>query len=95
MHALRMNDFEEVTEVKADSKNRISLGRKVRLAARHYRVFQDRVSGRIVLEPLAVIPLSEPWLDRSPKAKASLDRGLADAKAGRLVDSSEDFSKYV
>ena len=95
MQALRMQDLEEVAEVKADSKNRISLGRKVKLAARHYRVLQDRVSGRIVLEPLAVVPLSEPWLDRSPKAKASVERGLADAKAGRLVDVPEDFSKYT
>lgn len=95
MQALRIRDFEEVTEVKADSKNRISLGRKVKLAARHYRVLQDRGSGRIILEPLAMIPLAEPWLDRSPKAKASLERGLADAKAGRLADAPEDFSKYA
>ena|ERR1035437_8718016 len=95
MHALRMKDLEEVAEVRADSKNRISLGRKVRLAARHYRVFQDRASGRIILEPLAVIPISEPWLGRSPKSKSSVERGLADAKAGRLVDAPEDFSKYI
>lgn len=94
MQTLRIHDLEEVAEVKADSKNRISLGRKVRLAARHYRVLQDRASGRIILEPLAVIPLSEPWLDRSPKAKASVERGLADAKAGRLVHAPEDFSRY-
>ena len=87
--------LEEVAEVKADSKNRISLGRKVRLAARHYRVLQDRTSGRIVLEPLAVIPISEPWLDRAPAAKASVERGLADAKAGRLAVAPEDFSKYT
>ena len=92
MQPLRIQDLEEVAEVKADSKNRISLGRKVKLAARHYRVLQDRASGRIVLEPLAVIPLSEPWLERAPKAKASVERGLADAKAGRLVDAPEDFA---
>ena len=86
MQALRIQGLEVVAEVKADSKNRISLGRKVKLSARHYRVLQDRASGRIVLEPLAMIPLSEPWLDRTPKAKASVERGLADAKAGRLVD---------
>jgi len=79
-----------VAEVKADSKNRISLGRKIKLTARHFRVFQDRGSGRIVLEPMAMIPLSESWLERSPKAKASVERGLADAKAGRLVDAPEN-----
>jgi len=95
VHALHIYDLEEVAEVKADSKNRISLGRKVRLAARHYRVLQGRASGRIILEPLAVIPLSEPWLNRSPKARASVERGLADAKARRLVDAPEDFSRYT
>ncbi len=95
MHALKLQNLEEITEVQADSKNRISLGRRVKLAARRYRVLQDRSSGRIVLEPLVVIPLSEHWLDHSPKAKATLERGLADAKAGRLVDAPEDFSKYA
>jgi hypothetical protein len=94
MQALHIRDLEEVAEVKADSKNRISLGRKIKLTARHYRVLQDRGSGRIVLEPMAMIPLSESWLERSPKAKASVERGLADAKAGRLVDAPEDFSRY-
>ena len=95
MHALKITDLEEVAEVKADSKNRISLGRKVKLSSRHYRVFQDRTSGRIILEPLAIIPISEPWLNHSPKAKASVERGLADAKARRLVDAGVDFSKYI
>jgi len=95
MHALKKEDLEELTEVKADSKNRISLGRKVKLTAKHYRVLQDRLSGRIILEPLVVIPFSEPWLEHDPKAKASVERGLADAKAGRLIDAPEDFSKYI
>ena len=95
MHAPKMKDFIEIAEVKADSKNRISLGRKVRLAAKHFRVLQDKSSGLIILEPLAVIPISEPWLEHAPKAKASVERGLAEAKAGRLVDAPEDFSKYV
>jgi predicted transcriptional regulator len=95
MNALKKANFEEVADVRTDSKNRISLGRKLRHLARHYRVYQDRTTGKILLEPLAVIPVSDPWLERSPEAKASLERGLADAKAGRLVDASEDFSKYV
>lgn len=87
--------FEKVAEIKADSKNRISLGRKIRRKAQHYRVYQDSDSGRILLEPMAVVPISEPWLERAPEAKASLERGLADAKKGRLVNAPEDFSKYV
>jgi hypothetical protein len=95
MRSIRIDNLEQIADVKADSKNRISLGRKVKLSARHYRVFHDASSGRIILEPLAVVPLSEPWLDSSPKAKSSVERGQADAKAGRLVNASEDYSKYV
>lgn len=93
MNSLAHMDFKEIAEVKADSKNRVSLGRKIRNAAKHYRVYQEPLTGRILLEPLAVIPVSEPWLDTNPKAKKSVDRGLAQAKAGRLIKVKEDFSK--
>ncbi|MBI2336234.1 MAG: hypothetical protein HYU97_05690 [Deltaproteobacteria bacterium] len=95
MNLLGQSDFREVAEVKADSKNRISLGRKVRSTSKHYRVYQDFSTGKILLEPLIVVPLSEPWLETHPKAKASVERGLAQAKAGRLVKAKEDFSKYL
>ena len=88
-------DFEEIAEVKADSKHRISLGKKIKHLARHYRVYEDRMTGKILLEPLATLPLSDHWLDHYPEAKASVERGLADAKAGRLTDAPEDFSKYI
>ena len=65
--------FEKIAEIKADSKNRISLGRKIRRKAQHYRVYQDPASGRILLEPMAVVPISEPWLDYAPEAKASVE----------------------
>jgi hypothetical protein len=85
MQPFKLKDLKEVAEVRADSKNRISLGRKVRLAAKHFRVLQDKSSGLIILEPLVVIPLSEPWLEHAPEAKASVERGLAQAKARKLV----------
>lgn len=88
-------DFKEVAEVKSDSKNRISLGRKIKQMAKHYRVFQEPLTGKILLEPLVVLPISEPWLDKNPKAKASLERGIAQAKAGKLIKAKEDFSKYI
>ena len=94
MTIAQMN-FKEVAEVKSDSKNRISLGRNIRHPAKHYRVYQEISTGRILLEPLAVVPVSEHWLDDNPKAKASLERGLAQAKAGRLIKSKEDFSKFI
>lgn len=95
MNSLAQMNFEEVAEVKADSKNRISLGHKVRHPAKHYRVYQESSTGKILLEPLVMVPISEPWLDKNLKAKASVERGLAQAKAGRLIKAKEDFSKYI
>ncbi len=95
MNSLAHVNFEEIAEVKADSKNRISLGRKVRSLAKHYRVYHDSSTGKILLEPLVMLPISEPWLDKNPKSKAAVERGLAQAKAGRLVKAKEDFAKYI
>lgn len=95
MNSFIQADFKEVAEIKADSKNRISLGRKIRSIAKHYRLYQDPSTGRILLEPLLVVPLSEPWLEKNPKAKKSVERGIAQAKAGQLIEAGEDFSKYI
>ena len=95
MNSVQFQNMEEIAEVKADAKNRISLGSRVKLSADRYRVWHDRQSGRIVLEPLAVLPISERWLERAPEAKASVERGLAQARAGRLAKAPEDFSRYA
>lgn len=95
MNVSLQGDFQEVAEIKADSKNRISLGRKIQFSAKHYRVYQDPSTGRILLEPLLIVPISEPWLDKNPEAKKSVERGLAQLKSGKLIKASEDFSKYV
>lgn len=92
---LLQTHFKEVAEVKADSKNRISLGRKLQATAKHYRLYQDSSTGKILLEPLLVIPVSEPWLNKNLKAKKSVERGIAQAKAGKLVKTNEDFTKYI
>ncbi len=50
-------NFEEIAEVKVDSKNRISLGRKVRYPAKHYRVHQESSTGKI-LKDIAIIAIT-------------------------------------
>lgn len=88
-------DFKEIAEVRADSKNRISLGRSLGQGMKRYRMYEDPLTGNILLEPLAAVPLSEPWLEKAPKARASVERGLEQAKAGQLIQVEEDFSKYI
>jgi hypothetical protein len=87
-------EFMALDEVKADSKNRVSLGRKVRLKAKFYKVFQNAL-GQIILDPMETIPAHEAWLFKNKKAHESVLNGLNEARTGKLLKSPENFSKYV
>jgi hypothetical protein len=90
---LRDMHFTEIAETKADSKNRVTLG-SLPVKAHHYRTFVNE-AGQIVLDPQMSIPAAEVWLFNNKKALASVVRGIADAKAGRLTKAPEDYSKYL
>jgi hypothetical protein len=90
---LRDTHFTEIAETKPDSKHRVTLG-KLPMKAHHYKIFVNQ-AGQIVLDPQMTIPAAEMWLFKNKKAMASVVHGLADAKAGRIVESKEDFSHYV
>lgn len=80
---LKDRDFEEISEVRPDSKKRITL-KKVGRLGRYYKVYINFL-GQIILDPLVAIPASDLWLLQDKKALASLKRGIADAAAGRVV----------
>jgi len=86
--------LEKITSIHLDDQNRVSLGRKIRHRSKDYCVYQDRESGVIVFEPIELIPLSTHWLEKNHKAKAAVEEGLADAKAGRLVSAKAVFAKH-
>ena len=91
---IKDSHFEEITEVRPDSKRRIPLGRLVKLRARLYRVYQNGL-GQIILDPLETIPAHEAWLFKNREARESVMKGLSQARKGRLLKSPEDFSKFV
>jgi hypothetical protein len=72
--------------LRPDSKGRITLG-KLAEGVSSYRARRQK-DGKIVLEPFVEIPATERWLHENPEAIASVRRGLADAKAGRLTKMS-------
>ena len=78
--------------LRPDSKGRITLG-KLAEGVSSFRA-QQMEDGSIVLHPYAEIPAREHWIFKNPEALASLNRGLADAAAGRVHDLG-DFSKYA
>lgn len=87
--------FEEVAEVKADSKNRVTLGKKGWSAkVSIYKVYCNSI-GQIILDPQVTIPAHEQWLFKNEEAAKLVKAGLEDAKRGRFVKAREDFSKHV
>jgi hypothetical protein len=94
MTIIKDNNFKELNEVRPDSKKRVGLGRAVKVKARLYRVYQNTL-GQIILDPMETIPAHEAWLFKNKKAYASVMKSLAEARSGKLLDSPEDFSKFV
>ncbi len=88
------NHFEEISEARVDSKNRITLGRKNSSKARIYKVYKNLL-GQLVLDPQVTIPAHEQWLFKNKKARDMVLRGLDDARNKRFSDRNEDFSKYL
>ena len=80
-----------VYRLRPDAKGRITLG-KLAEGVSSYRARRQK-DGKIVLEPFMEIPAEERWLWENKEALASLKRGIADARAGRLV-SKGSFAKY-
>ena len=88
------SQFEEVAEVKVDSKNRITLSKNKALKAHIYKVYLNAI-GQIILDPQVTIPAHEQWLFKNNKVAKMVQAGLEDAKQGRLVKAPEDYSKYI
>ena len=80
---LRINDdFQEVDVLSVDDRNRVTLGKHLKDFKR-LKVFKDS-RGEILLVPIVEIPASELWLYQKKEAMESVQKGLADAKAGRV-----------
>jgi hypothetical protein len=57
-----------------------------------FRVYRE--GGKIILEPVAEVPLKDHWIYKNPKALKSLLKGIKDAEEGRLHDLGS-FAKYA
>ncbi len=91
---VRDDHFEEIAEVRADSKNRVTLGRKGSAKATIYKVYRNRI-GQIILDPRVTISAYEQWLFKNPQVSKMVQAGLEDARKGRVVKAREDYSKYT
>jgi hypothetical protein len=82
-----MKQFHRVAEAVVDSRRRVSLGKAGVHEETRYEVSVSD-DGDILLTPLATIPAREMLIWERPDVMASLDRGIADAVAGRVTRRS-------
>jgi len=88
-----MKEFRPVTETVVDSRRRISLGKAGVIEDTRYAVSVSD-DGDILLTPLATIPAREMIIWERPDVMEALDRGIADALAGR-THYLGSFAKYA
>lgn len=91
---LKDAQFEAVTDARVDAKRRVTLGRLVASQVTGFRVYRN-AHGQIILDPLVAIPAHEAWLFQNARAASMVQRGLDEAKRGRLRKAKEDFSKHL
>lgn len=77
-----------MTTKTADGKGRVSLGSRF---ANQTVIVEDVDATEVRVTLAQVIPQREVWLHQNPKAKASVLRGLAQAKAGKTADPPPDL----
>jgi hypothetical protein len=77
-----------MTTKTADSKGRISLGTRF---ANQTVIVEDVDATEVRITLAEVVPQRELWLHKNPKAKASVLRGLEQAKACKTAKSPPDL----
>jgi hypothetical protein len=91
---LKDSEFEELDETRVDAKRRVTLGKMLRGPVTSFRVYRN-AHGQIILDPMVSVPAHEAWLFKNKRAAALVQRGLEDAKQGRVMHAKEDYAKYV
>jgi hypothetical protein len=79
-----------MTTKTTDSKGRISLGSRF---ANRTVIIEEVDPTEIRVTLAQVIPQREVWLHKNPKAKASVHRGLMQARAGKAAKSAPDLQR--
>lgn len=79
-----------MTTKTADSKGRISLGSRF---ANQTVIIEDVDPTELRITLAQVVPQREVWLHKNPKAKASVVRGLTQAKAHEAAKSTPNLER--
>ena len=79
------------TQVRGDARGRLTLGAIAR--EKTYEV-KENERGEIILTPVVSIPEREAWLYKNPAARELVERGIADARAGR-IGLPQSFAEFA
>jgi hypothetical protein len=73
-------------ELEPDDRKRVALGVVMPADADgvRYRAFRNDL-GQILLDPVKSVPYYEAWIYENPKRFASIQRGIKDIEAGRVI----------
>lgn len=97
-HLTRVNqDFKPLDDRILDSRGRITISEDWTHNApqkiRSFKVFQNS-DGDLLLRPEVSIPAREAWIYKNPKIRASIQKGIQEAKEGKgeIID---DVKAYI
>jgi hypothetical protein len=79
-------------KIQPDTKGRIALGKY----SKNVDLFSMEINeeGQIILTPHVAIPISNNWLDDTPKEKEKVLQGIKEAGENKVHDLGS-FSKYI
>jgi hypothetical protein len=91
---IRNNKFTKLPKsVKPDAKKRIVLPKELVGEDITFRIYTNS-DGQILLDPQVTISASELWVFQNPEILASLNKGMAEAKSGKVTKHGS-FVKYI
>lgn len=79
--------------LRPDAKGRICISTLIAAGVSGFRAHVDK-KHRIILEPVAEIPVKELWLHRNPEVLASVKKGLVQSSA-KQTKSLGKFAKHL
>lgn len=73
-------------ELEPDDRKRVALGGVMPSDAQgvRYRAFRNEL-GQILLDPVKSVPYYEAWIYENPERLASIQRGIKEIEAGKVV----------
>ena len=91
---IRNNKFTKLPKsVKPDAKKRVVLPKELVGEDITFQIYSNEY-GQILLDPQVTIPASELWVFQNPEVLASLSKGIAEAKSGKVTKRGS-FAKYI